>query len=214
MRSTCTLILRIVVLLSALSLVACASTSTTGQTSGAAPTATATAQPTAKPGPTAPPQVTQAFCLSIMTVADANQIMNPATPATTLNVQSDPELSVCSWLSPQSPFAVVKVLIDGKPYTGPNPVPQDTIVQLATQLASEPGVTVTTTAPVTGVGDQAEFLAASASDSGMTVYADALYIIYGNVASECVDFNLNTKPDDATQQAALQQCGQRVVAQL
>jgi hypothetical protein len=149
-----------------------------------------------------------------MTVADANQIMNPPLPATTLNVQSDPELGVCSYLSPSSPFAVVKVLIEGKPYTGPKPVPQATITQLATQLANEPGVTVTTTAPVTGVGDQAEFLAASASDSNMTLYADALYIIYGNVASECIDFNLNSKPDDATQQSALTQCGQRVVAQL
>jgi hypothetical protein len=149
-----------------------------------------------------------------MTVADANQIMNPPTPATTLTVQSDPDLGVCSYTTPQSPFAVVKVLIDGKPYTGPKPVPQATIVQLATQLASEPGVTVTTTAPVSGVGDQAEYLAANVSDSGVTFYADAIYIIYGNVASECVDFHLNTKPDDSTQQSALQQCGQRVVAQL
>jgi hypothetical protein len=149
-----------------------------------------------------------------MTVAEANQIMNPPTPATTLNAQSDSELGVCSYVTPQSPFAVVKVLIEEKPYTGPKPVPEATIVQLATQLASEPGVTVSTTAAVSGVGDQAEFLAANVSESGMTFYADAIYIIYGNVASECVDFNLNTKPDDAAQQAALTQCGQRVVAQL
>ena len=212
MRSTCTLILRIVVFLAALSLVACASGSPTRQTSGGAPTATA--QPTAKPAPTTPPQVTEQFCQSVMTVADANQIMNPPTPATTLNVQSDPELGVCSYISPQSPFAVVKVLIDGKPYTGPKPVPEATIIQLATQLANEPKVTVTTTAPVSGVGDQAEFLAASASGNNETLYADAIYVIYGNVVSECVDFNLSTKPDDATQQSALQQCAQRVVAQL
>jgi hypothetical protein len=37
----------------------------------------------------------------------------------------------------------------------------------------------------------------------MIFYADAIYIIDGNVASECVDFNLNAKPDDATQQSAL-----------
>jgi hypothetical protein len=201
-------------LLAALSLVACASGSPTGQTSGGAPTSTATAQPTAKPAPTAPPQVTQLFCQSVMTVAEANQIMNPPTPATTLNAQSDSELGVCSYTSPQSPFAVVKVLIEEKPYTGPKPVPQATITQLATQLANEPGVTVTTTSAVSGVGDQAEFLAANVSDGNLTLYADAIYVIYGNVASECVNFHLNTKPNDATQQSALQQCAQRVVAQL
>ncbi len=216
MRSTCTLIVRIVVFLAALSLVACGSSSTTGQTGGGGPTATAnaTAQPTAKPAPTAPPQVTQLFCQSVMTVADANQIMNPPAPATTLSVQSDSELGVCSYISSQSPLAVVKVLIDEKPYTGPKPVSQATITQLATQLANEPGVTVTTTAPVSGVGDQAEFLAANVSTDNLTLYADAIYLIDGTVAAECVEFHLNAQPDDAAQQSALQQCGQRVVAQL
>jgi hypothetical protein len=204
--------LRIAVLLAAVSLAACASGTTTGQTGGGAPTATT--PPTATPAPTTPPPVTQAFCLSIMTVADANQIMNPPVPATTLTAHSDSELGVCSYTNSQSPFAVVKVLIEEKPYTGPKPVPQATITQLATQLASDPNVTVTTTAPVTGVGDQAEFLAANVSEEGITLYADALYIIDGSVASECIDFHLNTKPDDATQQSELQQCGQRVVAQL
>jgi hypothetical protein len=115
---------RIVVFLAALSLVACGSGSTTGQTNGGTPTgnSTATAQPTAKPAPTAPPQVTEQFCQSIMTLADANQIMNPPTPATTLDVQSDSELGVCNYISSQSQFAVVKVLIDEKPYTGLKPV--------------------------------------------------------------------------------------------
>lgn len=216
MRSMSTLVLRTVIFLAALSLVACAPSSSTGQTTGGTTTATAnaTAQPTAKPAPTSPTQVTQQFCQSVMTVAEANQIMNPPAPVTTIQVQSDSELGVCSYISPQSQFAVVKVLIDEKPYTGPTPVPADTITQLATQLANEPGVTVTTTAPVSGVGDQAEFLAAHVSDGNITLYADAIYVIYGAVASECVDFHLNAKPDDATQQSALQQCAQRMVAQL
>jgi hypothetical protein len=207
--------IRIALLVCALSLAACGAGpggTSTGGTSTAAPTTAPTATP--KPKPTSPPAVTQQYCQSIMSVAEANQIMNPPTPITSIQVQSDPELSVCSYLSSQAQFAVVKILIEGKPYTGPMPVPTSTIIQLVTQLANEPGVTITTTKPVSGVGDQAEFLAASISTSGMTFYADVIYVIYGKVAFLCDDFHLNTKPDDTAQMNSLQQCAERVVSHL
>ncbi len=173
-----------------------------------------TAQATAKPKPTSAPPVTKEFCESVMTVDDANQIMNPPAPVTKIVTQSDNELGVCSYISSQAQFAVVKILIEEKPYTGPKPVPDATIVQLVKQLADEPGVTVSKTTPVSGVGDQAEFLDASVSSGNITLYADVIYVIYGNVAFLCDDFHLNSKPDDTAQQNALTQCAQRVVNHL
>jgi hypothetical protein len=149
-----------------------------------------------------------------MTVDQANQIMNPPTLATTINAQSSPEVGVCRYDPPQAQFAVVKILVDEKAYTGPRPVPESTIAQLVGQLESSPGANVTTATPVSGVGDQAEFLAASVSESGMTFYVDAFYVIYGNVAFMCDDFHMNSKPDDTAQMNELQQCAQQVVSRL
>ncbi len=216
MKSLFLAFIRIALLVGALSLAACApgtgGTSTGGSSSGGTSSAAPTAAP--KPKPTSPPPITAAYCQSIMTVSDANQIMNPPTPISTITTQSDSEVGVCSYLAPQTQFAVVKILVDEKVYTGPKPVPTSTILQLVSELANQPGVTVDTTTPVSGVGDQAEFLVASVSDSGITLYVDAFYVIYGNVAFMCDDFHLNAKPDDTAQLNALQQCAERVVTRL
>ncbi|HEX8995874.1 MAG TPA: hypothetical protein VF812_07580 [Ktedonobacterales bacterium] len=216
MKSLFLAFIRIALLVCALSLAACGAgpggTSTGGTSSGGTSSTAPTVAPKAKP--TAPPPITAAYCQSIMTVADANQIMNPPVQATTLVAQSDTEVGVCRYDPPQAQFAVVKILVDEKVYTGPKPVPTSTIVQLVSELENAPGATVTTTTPVNGVGDQAEFLAATVSDSGMTFYVDAFYVIYGNVAFMCDDFHLNTKPDDTAQMNGLQQCAERVVSRL
>lgn len=194
-------------------LVAACSATSAGNTSTPTNTPpTATTAP--KPKPTSAPKVNEAFCQSVMTVAEANQIMHPPIPATTIRVQSDAELGVCSYIYSQSQLAVVKILVEGKPYTGPKPVPESTIIQLVSQLENEPGVTVTTKKPVSGVGDQAEFLAAYLTNSNITFYVDAIYVIYGKVAFMCDDFHLNTKPDDVAQLNGLQQCAERVVSRL
>ncbi|HEX8982650.1 MAG TPA: hypothetical protein VF792_07770 [Ktedonobacterales bacterium] len=216
MKSLSLALIRIALLAGVLSLAACGAgtggTSTGGASTGGASSTAPTAMP--KPKPTTPPPITAAYCQSIMTVAQANQIMNPPVQATTINAQSSPEVGVCRYDPPQAQFAIVKILIDEKAYTGPKPVPEATIAQLVSQLESSPGATITTTTPVSGVGDQAEFLAASVSESGMSFYVDAFYVIYGNVAFMCDDFHMNTKPDDATQQNELQQCAEQVVNRL
>lgn len=191
---------------------ACSATSTGNTSTPTKTPPTATTAP--KPKPTVAPVVSEAYCQSIMTVTEANQIMNPPTPATMINAQSDAELGVCSYIYSQTQLAVVKILIDEKLYTGPKPVPESTIIEMVTQLANEPGVTVNTAKPVSGVGDQAEFLAASLTNNSITFYADAFYVIYGNVAFMCDDFHMNTKPDDTAQLNALQQCAERVVSRL
>jgi hypothetical protein len=213
-----TLILLAVAVVGALAMSACSlSTGGTGDaggaTGGGTPTTT-TATPTPKPAPTGVPEVTVQYCQGLMTVAEANQAMNPPAPATTIDAQSDSELGVCSYTSAQTPFPVVKILLERKAYTGPKPVPQSTIDELVAELANDPGATVTTTAAISGVGDQAEFLAANVRESNLTFYADVVYVLYGSVVFLCDDFHLGSKPDDATQQSELQQCAQLVVSRL
>jgi len=206
------IVLLIAVLGGMLALAACGAGGGTSGSSGGAPTATATA--TAKPKPTGVPEVTMPYCQGLMTVAEANQIMRPPTPATTVDAQSDDELGVCTYKSAQAQFAVVKILLERKAYTGPRPVPASAISQLVAQLEDEPGGTVTTATPVSGVGDQAEFLAASVTQGSIHFYVDVVYVLYGNVVFLCDDFHLGSKPDDATQQSELQQCAQLVVSRL
>ena len=216
MKSLFLAFIRIALLIGALSLTACGAGTGGTSSGGGTSSATATTAPTAtpKPKPTSPPKITAAYCQSIMTVAQANQIMNPPVPATSIFVQSDSEVGVCRYDPPQAQFAVVKILIDEKVYTGPKPVPASTIIQYVSELENAPGATITTTTPVSGVGDQAEFLAASVSESGATFYVDAFYVIYGKVAFMCDDFHLNAKPNDTAQLNALQQCAERVVSRL
>ncbi len=214
MKSLSLALIRIALLAGVLSLAACSSggTSTGGTSTGGTTSTAPTATP--KPKPTTPPPITAAYCQSIMTLAQANQIMNPPVQATTINAQSSPDVGVCRYDPPQAQFAIVKILVDEKAYTGPKPVPEATIAQLVGQLESDPGANVTTTKPVSGVGDQAEFLAASVSESGMSLYVDAFYVIYGNVAFMCDDFHMNTQPDDTAQMNELQQCAEQVVTRL
>lgn len=219
MKSLSLTLTRIALLVGALSLAACSGGASTGTPSGGAPSGgassaapTATSKPKSKP--TAPPPITAAYCQSIMTLAEANQIMNPPIPATTINAQSSTEVGVCRYDPPQAQFSVVKILVDEKVYTGPKPVPASTIMQYVSQLEGSTGATVSMTAPVSGVGDQAEFLAASVSESGTNFYVDAVYVIYGNVAFMCDDFHMGAKPDDTTQMHALQQCAEQVVSRL
>lgn len=192
-------------------------TTSSGQTTGSGtPSAQASATATLKPAPTVAPLVTQPFCLSALTVDEANQIMSPSTPATTLQIQSTAgEQGVCRYTSAGAQFPVLTVVIDYKLYTGPKPVPDATIQQLVAQLTGQPEApTVTSLAAVSTVGDQAEFLAANLSQDGMTFYADVIYVIDGQVVFLCDDFHLNTQPDDAAQQTALTQCAQHVVSVL
>jgi hypothetical protein len=170
MRSIRRLLPRCLIVLALLALAACgAGTSSTGQTTGGTSTAMATAkatpQPTAKPAPMTAPQVSQQWCQSAMTVAQASQCMNPSAPATTLEVHSSPgEQGVWRYTSAGAQFPVVSIIMDYKVYTGPKPVPEATIEQTVAQLAGAPNVTLTSLAAVSGVGGQAEFLAAKVSE--------------------------------------------------
>lgn len=205
---------QVAILCAALIVAACGA----GGASGNAPAtkATATTAPTAtpKPKPSSLPQITLAFCQSVLTVDQANQIMNPSTPATMITVNADTNLGVCNYQS-QNPIPVL--IIDFEGWNGPIPISQADITAAANELVSKLGAsggTLNTFAAVSGVGDQAAFLAMTIPTAQFTIHTDVFYVLYGKVLFDCAVYNFGSLPPDATEQSALQQCAQHVVGAL
>lgn len=76
------------------------------------------------------------------------------------------------------------------------------------EIENSPGVKVTTAILVSGVGDQAAFLAGNGGD--------IFYVLYGHILFDCFDYPTisGVSSSDAFQESALQQCAQLVVSRL
>lgn len=184
-------------------------TTSTGNTS----TATATTAPTAtpKPKPTSLPPITQAFCQQLLSIAEANQIMQPANAATRIQVFTSPNGGLCDYMPPATlAYPVVQIRL--ATYSGQRPIPDQDIQSYFKQGLNQPGVTVLTNTPVGGVGDQAGIVVGSYTINGTTAYGAAFYVLYGNVVFFCGDVYASS-PTTA-QRGALQQCAQLVVGRL
>lgn len=202
------------ILCGALLLAACGAGGAT-QGNSTKPTATA-APPTAtpKPKPATVPPITQAFCQSALSLDQANQIMSPPTPATSIDFTSFDNWGICNYIYSQAQLPVLSIAVDEQSYTGPKPVPQSTIEQLVSQLANENTQAVTTTTPESGVGDQAELIGATVSGDGGSGHVDILYVLYGPVLFLCEDAVVNTNVNDSAEGSKLTQCAQHVVGAL
>lgn len=134
----------------------------------------------AKPKPTALPQMTMAFCQSILTVGEANQIMKSPHTATTIRIDA-PSDGGGSCNYEYAPYkgivsiVFVNVIPDGVALNA------DTIAAQAKAQASSVEGAKITTQPVSGVGDVAVFAAGSATLAGKPYKFDALDIVYGRV---------------------------------
>jgi hypothetical protein len=142
-------------------------------------TSATTAQPT-KPKPTALPQMTIAFCQSILTVSEANQIMKAPHTATAIRIDAPPSgggscnYEYASYKAIVS-MVFVNVIPAGTTFTA------DAIAAHIQQSASGVQGAKITTQPVSGVGDAAVFAAGSATLAGQPYKFDALDIAYGRV---------------------------------
>jgi hypothetical protein len=184
-----------------LALAACTA-STDGTTGGGTPTAT-----TAKAKPTALPTITLTFCQHILSVAEANQLMQPATPAVTIRVDNGRSGGSCNW-EYSSFHAVVSALF--LPYN--TTVSLDTIVTQALAQAQIEGATFTKT-PVSGVGDQALYVTGTASIGGRSLYEYLLDTTYGSLYISCWNSFIGSAPA-SPQQAPLTQVCQQVISRL
>jgi hypothetical protein len=172
---------------------------------------------TPKPEPSVVPLTDMAFCQHIMSLAEANQIMSPPAPATTIIPNNTSNGGSCNYTrSSQPPPADFVVAISLLPWTWPTPISQqdiETALEQDESKAGASGITITTFAMVSGVGDQAAFLAASGSYKGLTFKSAAFYVLYGKIFFDCFNPIVGSSPD-ATQQSDLQQCAQQVVSRL
>lgn len=168
----------------ALMAVGCAAPST-AQNSQSAPqaTPTPTVPPTAtpRPKPTKVPAITMAFCQQVMSVAQANQITNPPTAATTIRVQSSANGGTCNY--EYAPLRGTISLLFGA-------YPGGSLSVLANQAlrGSFANSKVTTAELVNGLGDQAYFgvVTSSLSIAGATISEKQqdLYVVDGSVLFE------------------------------
>lgn len=191
-------------------MLAAAACSSNGGSTGGTPNATApsTSQPTVvKSKPTSVPAITLAFCQRIMSIAEANQIMKPPTPATTIRVDSTSTGGSCNY--EYASFRSV-VTVTFLPYAGGPANVQATLAGAAAQLSQVKGAQVTTT-PVTGVGDGALFV--TAVITVVPLKEAALDTIYGAILISCANFKVGAS-SFATQQTALTQVCQQVISRL
>lgn len=195
----------------ALAVAACGGGATAGSPNGAGGGGSSTAPApaaTVKPKPTAIPKITVAFCQNIMTVAQANTIMHPPTPATTIRVDA-PASGGGSCNYEYKPFhAVVSIVFGPTIIDASNP--QAFFAAADTQIPQSTNATITPT-PVSGVGDAAQFL--TIVFASLPIKMASLQVIYGKIGFTCDNFNVQGS-SFATQQTYLTQVCQQYISQL
>ncbi len=191
-------------LVSLLALAACGGggTSNGASSNGNSPTATA-------PGPTATialQQITVAYCSKLLPLATANQIIPASSPATSIT-QGNPNNALsgaCNYVVSPSKVLLIIYFI---PYHGPDPIPQSDIQSLLSQAAGT-NVTVTTVNKVSGIGDQAAYVEATANDNGFSVTIHIFYVLEGSFIFDC--FTESYLSPVMASQSQLQQCATTV----
>jgi hypothetical protein len=167
--------------------IACGTSSTGTSTGGthssttASPSATATATAVTS-HPASVPVASVAECGKLLSLSEANQYTNPPSPATAIYAYAGTGTNIGGTLCYyEDATRQATVLIIFNPYSGGN---------LSTNVQKEASgslsqVTITSTQPVSGIGDQALFVTASgtASANGVsyTVKENALFVVVGAV---------------------------------
>lgn len=114
-----------------------------------------------------------------MTVAEENQIIQPANPATTIIAGTGDGVGTCHYTYGAGGPLNDDLLITLETYKGSTPISQQDITDYLAQAAQDPSVTVTSFQMVTGVGDQAAFAAVTFHPEGFTAYAGGFVVLYG-----------------------------------
>jgi hypothetical protein len=175
-------------------------------------TATAAATATTKPKPSSLPPITLAYCQQLMTTAEASQLMGQS--ISSIVPDNGDDGGSCTYKGGSTIYLTI-FFITGH-YTGPVPIPDTYITGALAQAESLPGLTVNSSVPVTGVGDQAEFVAFSGSQGSFTGQINLFYTLYGTVLFDCFTLSVNGiagfgPPGTQTQ---LQTCATQVVGRM
>ncbi len=169
-----------------------------------------TAQATSKPTLTALPPITQALCQQLMTVAEANTIIQPPIPATSLVADHSEDGGSCNYLASQTDIPLIIYFFDWK---GPVPIPQADIAAALAESSGSTKITINQATPVDGIGAQAEFVSMTATDQGFTGSATIFYVLEGPFFYDCLTFGPLTGGALGTQDQ-LQTCATQVDSRL
>jgi hypothetical protein len=143
-----------------------------------------------------------------MSLAEANQTMSPPAPATKIAVAFSGDQGACHYEA--SPSAVIlNIFLEA--WGGPIPVPEQAIEAELAKVAGDPNVTVNVATPVSGVGDQAEYVDMTSTGDSFAVTGRVIFVLYGKVIFDCYTVS---PPQLKATQSQLQQCAQLVVSHL
>ena len=176
----------------------------------AATSAVATSQPTAQPPLAALPTITNALCQQLMTVAEANTIVQPPAPAATIVSYNTDDGGSCNYVASQTRVPLIIYFLR---WTGPVPIPQSDIAAVLAQASGASKITINQATPVDGVGVQAEFVSATATGQGFTGSLTIFYVLEGPFFFDCFSFGPLTGEVLATQ-TQLQACATQVDSRL
>lgn len=220
MKTTRKLAVLVVGLCVTLFVTACAGTSSgsgagLGNTGGA-PSATSTNTPaptataTPKPKPTAVPHMTEVYCQHLMSVAEANALMHPTTPATKIVATSSNDGGACNYEASPANFPLIIYFFK---WTGPVPIPQNDIATALAQAAGASNIKVSTFTMVSGIGAQAAYVEATATEDGYSFTIHIFYVLEGPFFFDCFTYSpLSASPLGT--HAQLQQCATQVDSRL
>ncbi len=149
-----------ILLSSLLAMAACSGTSTGGGngTPAASATTAATATTTPSRNRRGLPEVTQAYCQNLMSLSEANTLMSPKSPATTLQASYDSSnlgYGVCNYMAGSA--LVLKIFLSGYYWAGAGSAVRPSKICWRS-LRRALRVTINSATTVSGVGDQAAYL--------------------------------------------------------
>jgi hypothetical protein len=165
-----------------------------------------------KQKPKSAPTLSVVFCQQILSLAEANQFMQPPVAATSISIDTGPAGGSCQYEYKPCCSVVTVTFLTYRGATDPQSE-QATLAGGASEIANGvPGATVDTT-PVNDIPDAALFIAAHATSDNVLIHQDALDVIYGNVLISCANF-LAGSASDSSQLSALHQVCKQVVTRL
>jgi len=205
-------LIRIALLVGALSLAACGggTASGGGTSSGAGGSSSHGASATVTaPVPTATiglQQITDAYCSHLLPLATANQIIPASPPAISIKQgnPTDALSGACNYVVSSSKLLLVVYFI---PYHGPDPIPQSDIQSVLSQAAGS-SMRITTVNAVSGIGDQAAYVEATGSYNDFSVTIHIFYVLEGSFIFDC--FTESYLSPVMANQSQLQQCATTV----
>ena len=131
------------------------------------------------------PTITQALCQQLMTVAEANTIVQPPAPATSIVADNSDTGGSCNYVASQTRIPLIIYFLDWK---GPVPIPQTDIAAALAEASGASKITINQATPIDGIGVQAEFVSATATGQGFTGSPTIFYVLEGPFFFDCFSF--------------------------